>query len=155
MSAKSKQAKTSLREAKQYVWYRQERKRLHRSVLGVEPMTTIRANPGSWKNISDLRIFYIMILSGPPFLTISTTLSLTPNHVVAWIVLLLVLLCITTTTDCGPAGAASVAMYATTIATAAHAAAHTAVINYSHSRNPPCAPARTHGRIQAPREPPN
>jgi hypothetical protein len=30
-----------------------------------------------------------------------------------------------------------------------------AVINYSHSRNPPCAPARTHGRIQAPREPPN
>jgi hypothetical protein len=29
------------------------------------------------------------------------------------------------------------------------------VINYSHSRNPPCAPARTHGRIQAPREPPN
>jgi hypothetical protein len=30
-----------------------------------------------------------------------------------------------------------------------------AVINYSHSRNPPCAPARTHGQIQAPREPPN
>jgi hypothetical protein len=29
------------------------------------------------------------------------------------------------------------------------------VINYSHSRNPQCAPARTHGRIQAPREPPN
>jgi hypothetical protein len=29
------------------------------------------------------------------------------------------------------------------------------VINYSHSRNPPCAPARTHGQIQAPREPPN
>jgi hypothetical protein len=29
------------------------------------------------------------------------------------------------------------------------------MINYSHSRNPPCAPARTHGRIQAPREPPN
>jgi hypothetical protein len=29
------------------------------------------------------------------------------------------------------------------------------VINFSHSRNPPCAPARTHGRIQAPREPPN
>jgi hypothetical protein len=29
------------------------------------------------------------------------------------------------------------------------------LINYSHSRNPPCAPARTHGRIQAPREPPN
>jgi hypothetical protein len=32
---------------------------------------------------------------------------------------------------------------------------HSALINYSHSRNPPCAPARTHGRIQAPREPPN
>jgi hypothetical protein len=31
----------------------------------------------------------------------------------------------------------------------------TRLINYSHSRNPPCAPARTHGRIQAPREPPN
>jgi hypothetical protein len=30
------------------------------------------------------------------------------------------------------------------------------VINYAHSRNPPpCAPARTHGQIQAPREPPN
>jgi hypothetical protein len=29
------------------------------------------------------------------------------------------------------------------------------LINYSHSRNPPYAPARTHGRIQAPREPPN
>jgi hypothetical protein len=29
------------------------------------------------------------------------------------------------------------------------------VLNYSHSRNPPCAPARTHGQIQAPREPPN
>jgi hypothetical protein len=29
------------------------------------------------------------------------------------------------------------------------------MINYSHSRNPPCAPARTHGRIQAPRDPPN
>jgi hypothetical protein len=29
------------------------------------------------------------------------------------------------------------------------------VINYSHSRNPPCAPVQTHGRIQAPREPPN
>jgi hypothetical protein len=29
------------------------------------------------------------------------------------------------------------------------------MINYSHSRNPPCAPARTHGQIQAPREPPN
>jgi hypothetical protein len=30
-----------------------------------------------------------------------------------------------------------------------------ALINYSHSRNPPCAAARTHGQIQAPREPPN
>jgi hypothetical protein len=29
------------------------------------------------------------------------------------------------------------------------------VLNYSHSRTPPCAPARTHGQIQAPREPPN
>jgi hypothetical protein len=29
------------------------------------------------------------------------------------------------------------------------------LINYSHSRNPPCAPARTRGQIQAPREPPN
>jgi hypothetical protein len=29
------------------------------------------------------------------------------------------------------------------------------MINYSHSRNPPCAAARTHGQIQAPREPPN
>jgi outer membrane receptor for Fe3+-dicitrate len=29
------------------------------------------------------------------------------------------------------------------------------LLNYSHSRNPPCAPARTHGQIQAPREPPN
>jgi hypothetical protein len=29
------------------------------------------------------------------------------------------------------------------------------VLNYSHSRNPPCAPAWTHGRTQAPREPPN
>jgi hypothetical protein len=29
------------------------------------------------------------------------------------------------------------------------------VLNYSHSRNPLCAPAWTHGRIQAPREPPN
>jgi hypothetical protein len=29
------------------------------------------------------------------------------------------------------------------------------VLNYSHSRNPHCAPARTHGQIQAPREPPN
>jgi hypothetical protein len=32
---------------------------------------------------------------------------------------------------------------------------NTALLNYSHSRNPPCAPARTHGQIQAPREPPN
>jgi hypothetical protein len=29
------------------------------------------------------------------------------------------------------------------------------VLNYSHSRNPRCAPARTNGQIQAPREPPN
>jgi hypothetical protein len=29
------------------------------------------------------------------------------------------------------------------------------MLNYSHSRNPRCAPARTHGQIQAPREPPN
>jgi hypothetical protein len=29
------------------------------------------------------------------------------------------------------------------------------LLNYSHSRNPPCAPAWTHGRTQAPREPPN
>jgi ornithine carbamoyltransferase len=29
------------------------------------------------------------------------------------------------------------------------------VLNYSHSRNPPCAPAWTHRQIQAPREPPN
>jgi hypothetical protein len=29
------------------------------------------------------------------------------------------------------------------------------VLNYSHSRNPRCAPARTHGQIQAPREPHN
>jgi hypothetical protein len=29
------------------------------------------------------------------------------------------------------------------------------VLNYSPSRNPPCAPARTHGRTQAPREPPS
>jgi hypothetical protein len=29
------------------------------------------------------------------------------------------------------------------------------VLNYSHSLIPPCAPARTHGQIQAPREPPN
>jgi hypothetical protein len=29
------------------------------------------------------------------------------------------------------------------------------LLNYSHSRNPPCAPARMHGRTQAPREPPN
>jgi hypothetical protein len=31
----------------------------------------------------------------------------------------------------------------------------TKLLNYSHSHNPPCAPARTHGRTQAPREPPN
>jgi hypothetical protein len=29
------------------------------------------------------------------------------------------------------------------------------LLNYSHSRIPPCAPARTQGQIQAPREPPN
>jgi hypothetical protein len=29
------------------------------------------------------------------------------------------------------------------------------LLNNSHSRNPRCAPARTHGKIQAPREPPN
>jgi hypothetical protein len=29
------------------------------------------------------------------------------------------------------------------------------VLNYSHSRNPRCAPVRTHRQIQAPREPPN
>jgi hypothetical protein len=29
------------------------------------------------------------------------------------------------------------------------------LLNYSYSRNPRCAPARTHGQIQAPREPPN
>jgi hypothetical protein len=29
------------------------------------------------------------------------------------------------------------------------------LLNYSHSHNPLCAPARTHGRTQAPREPPN
>jgi hypothetical protein len=29
------------------------------------------------------------------------------------------------------------------------------MLKYSHSRNPPCAPARMHGQIQAPRDPPN
>jgi hypothetical protein len=29
------------------------------------------------------------------------------------------------------------------------------LIDYSHSRNPPCTPVWTHGQIQAPREPPN
>jgi hypothetical protein len=29
------------------------------------------------------------------------------------------------------------------------------LLNYSYSRNPPCAPARTHEQTQAPREPPN
>jgi hypothetical protein len=29
------------------------------------------------------------------------------------------------------------------------------MLNYSHSRIPPCAPVRTHGQIQAPRESPN
>jgi hypothetical protein len=28
-------------------------------------------------------------------------------------------------------------------------------LDYTHSRNPRCAPARKHGQIQAPREPPN
>jgi hypothetical protein len=46
---KIKKAITSLRKAKQNLWYRQERKRHHRSVLGVEPGTAVRANPGSWK----------------------------------------------------------------------------------------------------------
>jgi hypothetical protein len=36
-----------------------------------------------------------------------------------------------------------------------HSILHWPVLNYSHSRNPPCAPARTHGRTQAPREPPS
>jgi hypothetical protein len=38
---------------------------------------------------------------------------------------------------------------------ASHGLGGEIVLNYSHSRNPPCAPARTHGRTQAPREPPN
>jgi hypothetical protein len=50
MSAKSK---TSLRKAKQNAWYRQERKRHHRSVLGVKPGTAVRSNPGSQEKISD------------------------------------------------------------------------------------------------------
>jgi hypothetical protein len=57
MLAKSK---TSLRKAKQNVWYLQERKWHHRSVLGVGPGTAVRSNPGSWKKISypqDLIIF--------------------------------------------------------------------------------------------------
>jgi hypothetical protein len=29
------------------------------------------------------------------------------------------------------------------------------VINYSHSGNPSCAPARAHGQIKTPKEPPN
>jgi hypothetical protein len=48
-----KKTKTSLRKAKQNIWYRQERKRHHRSVLGVEPRTAVRSNPSSWKKISD------------------------------------------------------------------------------------------------------
>jgi hypothetical protein len=32
---------------------------------------------------------------------------------------------------------------------------HVTLLNYSHSRNPSCARARTHGQIQEPREPPN
>jgi hypothetical protein len=39
--------------------------------------------------------------------------------------------------------------------TKATAKTQAAMLNYSHSRNPPCAPVRTHGQIQAPREPPN
>jgi hypothetical protein len=53
MLAKSEQAKTSLRKTNQNVWYSQDRKRHHRSVLGVEPETAVRANPGLWKKISD------------------------------------------------------------------------------------------------------
>jgi hypothetical protein len=53
MSAKSKQAKASLRKANQNVWYRQERKRHHRTVLGVKPRTAVRANLGSWTKVSD------------------------------------------------------------------------------------------------------
>jgi hypothetical protein len=56
MSAKLKQAKTSLRKAKQYVWYHQERKRHHRSVMGVKPGTAVRANLGSCKRSQILRI---------------------------------------------------------------------------------------------------
>jgi hypothetical protein len=29
------------------------------------------------------------------------------------------------------------------------------LLKYSHSRKPTCAPTRTHGQIQAPKEPPN
>jgi hypothetical protein len=36
-----------------------------------------------------------------------------------------------------------------------HASDMILLLNYYHSRNPPCAPRRTHGRTQAPREPPN
>jgi hypothetical protein len=46
-TAMSEKSKTSLRKAKQNVWYRQERKRHHRSVLGVEPGTAVRSRPGS------------------------------------------------------------------------------------------------------------
>jgi hypothetical protein len=46
-------SKTSLRKAKQNVWYRQERKRHHRSVLGVEPGIAVSSNPGSCEKISD------------------------------------------------------------------------------------------------------
>jgi hypothetical protein len=53
MSEKSKQARTSLRKAKQNVWYRQERKWHHGGVLGVEPGTAVRVNPGLWEKISD------------------------------------------------------------------------------------------------------
>jgi hypothetical protein len=36
-----------------------------------------------------------------------------------------------------------------------HKGSSRVMLNYSHSRNPRCAPARTQGQIQAPREPPN
>jgi hypothetical protein len=38
---------------------------------------------------------------------------------------------------------------------ARHTPGNWLLLNYSHSRNPRCAPARTHEKIQAPREPPN
>jgi hypothetical protein len=41
------------KKAKQNVWYRQEIKREHRSVLGVKPGTAVRSKPGSREKISD------------------------------------------------------------------------------------------------------